>query len=130
MGAGHVDVAASLNPPITISDTAENMFALTGDAVHAIDVNIPSINAPTLPGTITTTRVLENVTGKDLRVTPRAAAPAGTSITFDKRNYDIRPGGTVAIEITITTETATGKQQFADIVFNTNRGAARIPVAF
>jgi len=130
MGAGHVDVAASLTPPVTISDTAENMFALTGDPVRTVDINLPSVNAPTLPGTLTTTRVLENVTGKTLRVTPKATAPEGTTISFGKRVYTIQPGRTAAVEITISTESATGKQQFAEIVFDTNRGDARIPVAF
>src|SRR5690606_28200220 len=49
MGAGRVDVGTALSAPLTISDSAANMFALTGDPVHAIDLNIPSINAPIVP---------------------------------------------------------------------------------
>ena len=54
MGAGRVDVGRAMKAPVTISETAANFAALTADPVHAIDLNIPSINAPTMPGRITT----------------------------------------------------------------------------
>lgn len=129
-GAGRVDVGAALAAPLTISDTAENLFALTGDPVHAIDVNIPSINAPVLPGRIVTSRTLQNVTVGPLTVTPTASAPSGTTITFDPATLTIPAGGSGEVQITITTQAEQGVQQFAAITFATGAGDARIPVAF
>lgn len=130
LGAGRVDVAAALAAPLTISDTAENLFALAGDPVNAINVNIPSINAPVLPGRISTSRTLQNVTAGPLTVTPTASAPVGTTITFDPATLTIPAGGSGTVGITITTSAPKDVQQFAAITFATNAGDARIPVAF
>lgn len=130
MGAGRVDVGAALGAPLTISDTAVNMFSLTADPIHAIDLNIPSINAPILPGRIVTTRTLRNVTGATLTVTPSADVPAGTTVTFEPATLTIPAGGTGEVEITITSQAPEGVQQFGSITFATNAGSARIPVAF
>ncbi|CAM3497472.1 S8 family serine peptidase [Isoptericola cucumis] len=130
MGAGHVDVGASLTPPVTISDTTENFAALAADPVHAVDLNVPSINAPTLPGRLTTTRTLENTSGRPLVVHPRAEAPDGAKITFSPRIATVRPGKSVDFDITITDTSASEEQKFGAVTFRTQRGDARIPVAF
>ncbi|GAA1982380.1 S8 family serine peptidase [Isoptericola halotolerans] len=130
MGAGRVDVEASLTPPFTISDTTENFAALTSDPVRAVDLNIPSINAPTLPGRLTTTRTLENTSGRNLVVRPTADAPRGTSISFSPRVATVKPGRSVSFDITITDTSASGEQQFAEITFRTQRGDGHLPVAW
>ncbi len=130
MGAGHVDVGASLTPPVTISATTEDFAALASDPVHAVDLNVPSINAPTLPGRLTTTRTLENTSGRTLVVHPRAEAPDGAKITFSPRIATVRPGKSVDVDITITDTSASGEQKFGAVTFRTQRGDARIPVAF
>ncbi len=130
MGAGRIDVGRAIHAPITISDSAANMAALTGDLVHAIDLNIPSINAPTMPGRVTTTRTVTNVTSRPLRVSAGATAPAGTKISFTPRARTIPAGGSGSFEITIDSTASTGSQQFATVKFNTPRGTAHLPVAF
>ena len=56
MGAGRVDVGAAARAPLTISDSAANMAAKSADPLRAIDLNLPSLNAPTMPGRVSTTR--------------------------------------------------------------------------
>ncbi|PFG44760.1 PA domain-containing protein [Isoptericola jiangsuensis] len=129
-GAGRVDVGESLEAPFTISETTENYVALTTDPVHAIDLNIPSINAPTMPGRITTTRTLENTSGKTMVVRPKADAPEGSTITFSPKQATVRPGASVSFDVTITDTSASGEQKFGSITFATNRGDGHIPVAF
>ena len=47
MGAGRVDVGRATTAPVTISETASNFAGRSrADPLHAIDLNIPSINAP------------------------------------------------------------------------------------
>lgn len=130
MGAGRVDVARAMKAPITISDTAANFAALTGDPLHAIDLNIPSINAPVMPGQVTTTRTLQNVSGASLSVRAQATVGASTSISFSPARFTLAPGASRTVSITITSEAPLGVQQFAKVRFNTNRGNAVIPVAF
>ncbi|MFV2144114.1 S8 family serine peptidase [Isoptericola sp. G70] len=130
MGAGRVDVGESLTPPFTISDTTASFATLTTDPVHAVDLNIPSINAPTLPGRLTTTRTLENTSGRHLVVRPKADAPRGTKISFSPRIATVRPGKSVSFDITITDTSASGEQKFAEITFRTQRGNGHLPVAF
>ena len=130
MGAGRVDVGRSMKAPVTISETASNFVALTPDPVHAIDLNIPSINAPVMPGQITTTRTLQNVTGTKLSVTARAVTGAGTSITFSPKSFTIPAGGSRAVKVTISSTAPVGEQQFATVRFDTSKGSAHLPVAF
>ena len=130
MGAGRVDVAASLTPPVTIEDTTANFTALAGDPLHAVDLNIPSVNAPTLPGRLTTTRTLENTSGRTIVVRPQVDAPKGSSIEVRPKTATVRPGGSVSFDITLTDTSASGEQKFGAITFRSSRGDARIPVAF
>jgi hypothetical protein len=44
-----------------------------------IDLNTPSVNAPTMPGVISTVRRVRNVTDQTLTYTVGTQAPAGTS---------------------------------------------------
>ncbi|MBZ5739861.1 S8 family serine peptidase [Nocardioides mangrovi] len=130
MGAGRIAVAAAMKAPLTISDTAADFAALTGDPLHAIDLNIPSINAPTMPGRVTTTRTVTNVTSRPLRVVPRATVPANTTIRFQPSSRYVAPGQSASFQITIESSAPVGTQQFAQIRFQTGSGTAHIPVAF
>lgn len=128
-GAGRVDVAAAMAAPLTISETAENFLALTGDPVRAVDLNLPSVNAPTMPGRLSTARTLTNVTDRTLAVRAFGSVSSG-SVRFDDATFRIRPGESHTVEIVIRSRAATDVQQFGSVGFATNRGTARIPVAF
>jgi hypothetical protein len=130
MGAGRVDVGEALDAPFTISETTKNYVALTPDPVGVVDLNIPSINAPTMPGRLTTTRTLENTSGRTMVVRPEVEAPEGSTITVSPVRATVRAGQTVSFDITITDTSASGEQKFGEITFATNRGDGHIPVAF
>ncbi len=130
MGAGRIDVGRASSAPLTISDTSERFAALTGDPVNAIDLNIPSINAPTMPGRITTTRTVKNVTNGSLKVTMAAIVPAKTKITFSPSTFTLAKGASRSVSITISSTAPLNSQQFGAVRFNTSKGVARIPVAF
>jgi hypothetical protein len=130
MGAGRIDVGRASNAPVTISETAARFAALAGDPDHAIDLNIPSINAPTMPGRITTQRTIKNVTNGKLQVTMGATVPANTRITFSPTRLTLPQGGSGTVNITIDSTAPLNSQQFASVRFVTGKGTARIPVAF
>jgi hypothetical protein len=130
MGAGRIDVGRAISAPLTISDSAANFAALTADPLHAIDLNIPSINAPTMPGRVTTTRTVQNVTNGQLRVSTGATVPANTHITFSPKAMTIPAGGSGSFSITIDSTAPVGSQQFATVRFISPKGTAHLPVAF
>src|SRR5690606_37556263 len=63
-GAGRVDRTVADTPGLTFDESAARMAALGNDPVNAVHLNVPSVNAPVMPGRLTTVRKATNVTGK------------------------------------------------------------------
>ncbi len=132
MGAGRVDLAYAEQTGLVMDETAENMFALGGDPVNAVHLNIPSINAPVFGGELTTTRTFTNVTGRRVRWDTSAWTPSETTITITPRRFTLEPGASIDLEITLES-TLTSGQHFAEIKLVPNRAGVawqHLPVAF
>ncbi|MGH3712405.1 MAG: S8 family serine peptidase [Micromonosporaceae bacterium] len=129
-GAGRIDIGDSVEVAITIDETAENFFALGSDPVNAVHLNIPSINAPVMPGRLVTTRVVKNTTGQTQRLTSSAQAPPGSTITVTPRRISVPPGRSATFRITIESDAPIGEQQFGQVRFSSSGGALHLPVAF
>ena len=54
-GAGRVQVNVANKPGLTFDETADRMAALGNDPLGAVHLNIPSVDAPVMPGAVTTT---------------------------------------------------------------------------
>ncbi len=123
----------SRHPGLTFDETADNFVALAPSPVNAVDLNLPSINAPVMPGELTTTRTAKNVTDHRLSYRVATTARAGTNITVEPRAFSVRPGESVALKITIRS-THTGGPEFGAIVLTPNQRGAEpalhLPVAF
>ena len=129
MGAGRVDVQRAMQAPLTISESADNFAALTGDEVNRVHLNIPSIDAPVMPGRLVTTRTLTNVTNSRQLVRTWAKTQAGTKITVSPRRFVIAPGAQRTVTITISSTAEVGVQQFGQLVFGTRTANLTLPVA-
>ncbi len=132
MGAGRIDIGKSNLAPLTFDETAANYAALTGDPIHAVDLNVPSINAPVLPGRLTTTRVVKNVTGFTRGFTVSTKSRAHSSIQVTPSSFSLAPGASRTLTITIRTNAPQGVQQFGEIRIKRNNGAQQmhLPVAW
>lgn len=130
MGSGRIDVGTALNPGLTIADEADRFFALSGSPLTAIDVNVPSINAPVMPGRVTTTRVVKNVGSGSAVYTASPRAPPGSSITVTPNRFTIAPGATRTLTITISADGADGQQFGAIALTAAGRTPLHLPVAF
>ena len=131
-GSGRVDLTKSGNPGLTFDETADNMALLGGDKVHAIDLNLPSIDAPIMPGSVTTVRTAKNVTDRSQTYEVSTKAPAQSSITVSPRRFTVRPGQSVDLTITITSTAPTG-QYFGEVRLSPDRDSLprlHLPVAF
>jgi hypothetical protein len=97
----------------------------------AIHLNIPSIDAPVMPGIVTTTRVVTNTTTRKVDVTASASDPSGSRITVSPSKVKIDPGKTATFKITIEAETPIGEQRFGQVKLKVRNGPdLHLPVAF
>jgi subtilisin family serine protease len=112
-GSGREDLTKAGDPGLTFDETADRMFALGNDPVNAIHLNLPSVNAPVMPGKVTTVRTAKNVTGRSQTYSVQVTAPAKSTITVSPSRFTVQPGKSVELRITISS-TASG-QQFGQI---------------
>ena len=132
MGAGRVALNKAIYAPLTIDETAENFFAMGNDPVQAVNLNIPSINAPVMPGRLTTTRVVTNSSGLRERYRASSDAPNGSTIEVTPKNFTVGPGESRTLTITIESDAPIGEQQFGAVRLVRRDGGGRLhlPVAF
>jgi Subtilase family/Fibronectin type-III domain/PA domain len=133
-GAGSIRADRAISPVVVFDETAATYLALGADPVHRIDANLPSINAPTFSGAVTTSRTFTNVSGRSQQLTVTTSAPAGASITVNQAKFGMDPGQTKTLTFTITGEgLAPNTQYFGSIKMDPKAAGANdiyIPVAF
>jgi subtilisin family serine protease len=131
-GSGRVNLNVAGNPGLTFDESAGDYAAAAVDVLGRVDLNVPSVNAPVMPGRLTTTRVAENVTSRTLRYRVTTEAPAGTEITVTPSELTLAPGARVRLRIRISAPTAPADQQFFGRINLDRRGGSdlHLPVAF
>ena len=138
MGAGRIDVAAAIAAPLTFDETAAHYYDTGNDPLYAIDLNLPSVNAPVMPGRITTSRVAVNSSGRTQTYTAATTSPANSSITVSPTSFTLAPGKAIRLTITISSSSGSSVQRFGQVQITavtgvgTNRAVTRVhlPVAF
>ncbi len=119
---------------MTLDESAADYAALAADPFGRIDANLPSVNAPTFGGSISTTRSFTNVSGSSQQLIVTTSAPAGASITVDQSKFGMDPGQTKTLTFTITGEgLAPNSQYFGSIKLDPKAAGANdiyLPVAF
>jgi hypothetical protein len=130
LGAGRIVVSAASSAPLTMDETAARYASMAGDPLTAVHLNVPSINAPVLPGILRTTRTVTNVSGAKQKVQLSAVAPAGTAITFSPSKFNLAKGASRTFTIQIATDAPIGDQVFARINILSNSANMHMPVAF
>ncbi len=77
MGAGSIRADRAVDAALTFDVSAEAYAASGPDPLSRIDLNLPSINAPVMPGSVTTTRTATNVSGQTLSFEVTTSATGG-----------------------------------------------------
>jgi hypothetical protein len=132
-GAGSIRANLAVNPGLTFDETAANYFASAGDPLGRINLNTPSINAPIMPGVISTSRTGLNVSGGNLHYSVSTEAPAGASISVTPSSFTVKKNQSVTLSITIDGTGLAEGQYFGRITLTpTTPGAnpVTMPVAF
>ena len=129
-GAGRVDLTKAGAAPVVFEDSASNMAALGNDPLTAMDVNIPSINIPTMPGVVHVRRTATNVTNRNYRYRVSTTSPSGSKIKVVPATGVIRPGQSQTFDIYITSNAPEG-QYFGQIRLKARgKPTLHLPVAF
>jgi subtilisin family serine protease len=131
-GGGRIDLTKAGDPGLTMDETAANYAASATDPLNRIDLNLPSVNAPTMPGLITATRTVKNVTNQTLAFTATGTTVNGAKITVLPAGFSVKPGKTQKLTIAITAPDLPDGQYFGQVNLKQAGGnrALHLPVAF
>jgi subtilisin family serine protease len=132
LGGGRADLTKAGDPGLTMDESAENYAASAGSPDLRIDLNLPSVNAPTMPGVIGTSRTFKNVTDSRLTFTVATTAPSGAKITVVPPIISVAPGKTAKLNIAISALDAPIGQYFGQIRLDQVGGSRKLhlPVAY
>jgi hypothetical protein len=131
-GGGRIDLTKAGDPGLTLDETAAAYAASAADPLDRIDLNLPSVNAPTMPGAITAERVVKNTTNQTLRFTASGTTVAGAGITVVPSAFTVQPGKTQRLTIVIAAPDLPDGQYFGQVNLRQVGGsrALHLPVAF
>ena len=143
MGAGSIRADRAVNPTLVFNETTANFIAAGTNPLQRININIPSIDAPTMTGEITTSRTALNVSGKKQELKVTVQQPAGAKIIVSKndpaltgsakaaRSLSVSKNTSLRFWVTISAPELANGQYFGRITLTPNRGTpVTIPVAF
>ncbi|WP_203983619.1 S8 family serine peptidase [Sphaerisporangium rufum] len=131
-GGGRIDLTKAGDPGLTLDETAAAFTASAADPLNRIDLNLPSVNAPTMPGVITATRTVTNVSGKTLTYTASGTAPKGAAVAVLPPLFTVKPGRSAKIKVVITAPELPDGQYFGQVDLKQVGGSRHLhlPVAF
>lgn len=131
-GAGSIRADRAVRPTLTFDVPASDFVAAGHDPRGWLDLNLPSIDAVEMPGTISTTRYGLNVSGSQQTFTATTVAPTGASIIVTSTDWIVAPGATLEIHVAIAGQALSDGQYFGSITLHPSSGANEItiPVAF
>ncbi|QIG39323.1 S8 family serine peptidase [Microbacterium sp. 4R-513] len=98
-GAGSIRADRAIAPVLTISDSAEDFAASASDALHRIDLNIPSVYLDPLPGAVSTKRTVTNVSGGTQSFSVKATGADGLRITVSPSKFTLAAGKSKSITV-------------------------------
>ncbi|SNS09229.1 PA domain-containing protein [Streptosporangium subroseum] len=131
-GGGRIDLTKAGDPGLTLNETAENFAASANDELNRIDLNLPSVNAPIMPGLITAKRTFTNVTDKTLTFTATGTTVSGANITVLPPLFSVKAGKTANLSVVITAPDLPEGQYFGQVNLKQVGGTRNLhlPVAF
>ncbi|MFC5828320.1 S8 family serine peptidase [Nonomuraea insulae] len=132
MGGGRIDLTKAGDPGLTLDESAADFVASATDPLDRIDLNLPSVNAATMPGIITAKRTVTNTTGKRLTFSASGKTVSGANITVLPPLLSVAPGRSADLSVVITAPELPDGQYFGQVDLKQVGGsrALHLPVAF
>jgi len=132
-GAGSIRANRAINPTVTFEVSAPDFYASANDPFARINLNLASIDAPNMPGKITTSRTAHNVTNKTQTLTITTKAPNNSTIKVTPSTLTIAPFGNATFQVTIDGSKLADGWYFGQITLtpaSSGTSVAVLPVAF
>lgn len=134
-GAGGLRVNRAVKPTLVFNETFADYVASGADPLGRVNLNLPSVDATTMSGQLTTHRTAINVSGVDQRLRVMVQQPTGATITVGRRNENLSvdSGESLTFSITISAPSVPDGQYFGRITLApiaSGHNAVTIPVAF
>ncbi|BAN00350.1 S8 family peptidase [Ilumatobacter coccineus] len=158
MGAGHVDPSGRptsrnsiFNPGLVydaglfdylafLCGTDDSIFidpastcgqlVAAGESTAASDLNLASIGAGAVAGSVTVTRTVTSVADRTLTFRPTVEDPPGFDVTVSERKIRLAPGESATFDVTITSVDApVGEWAFGSLTWKSGQYRARSPIA-
>lgn len=132
-GAGSIRANQAVKPTVAFDVNPVDYYAAAGDEDSRINLNLPSINAPNMPGMIQTWRTARNMNPVSMTLDITATKPANSTITFTPSTITIPAWGTKSFFIDIDGSKLADGQYFGQITLNPRASGYRnavLPVAF
>ncbi len=143
MGAGSIRADRAVDPTLVFDENFADFNAAGADPLNRINLNIPSIDATTMTGEVTTTRTAINVSGKaqDLKVSVQSPdntqiivsgqKPNGKGVLSADTKLHADKNKPLTFWVRISAPTADPGQYFGRITLTPKNGTpVTIPVAF
>ncbi|WP_308169637.1 S8 family serine peptidase [Acrocarpospora catenulata] len=131
-GGGRIDLTKAGDAALALDETAAKFAASAGDPLNRIDLNIPSVNAPTMPGLITAKRKVTNVTNKTVTFTATGKTVSGATIAVLPPLFILQPGKSANLTVVIAAPDVPEGQYFGQVDLKQVGGKTEqhLPVAF
>jgi hypothetical protein len=132
MGAGSIRANRAVDTALTLDESVENYAASARDPLARVHLNIPSVNAPVMPGSVTTTRTATNVSGETLSFEVSTSSTGG-EIRVQPSAFSLGAGESQELRITVDGGSRLARTQyFGRITIHPDGGHpdAVLPVAF
>ncbi len=132
-GAGSIRVNRAIDPVVVFDVAAQDFYESANDELGRINLNLASINAPSMDGIISATRSARNVSGATQTITITTRAPTNTTITVSPRTLTLAPGEQKSFTVTIDATRVANGQYFGQVTLDPAASGeinAVLPVAF
>jgi len=132
-GAGSIRANRAVNPTITFAASAPDFYASANDPDARIDLNLASIDAPNMPGKITTERTAQNTTNVSQTLKITTKAPNNATITVSPSTLTIPAFGHATFQVEINGAKLNDGWYFGQITLTPTKSgynSAVMPVAF
>ncbi|NOX31875.1 MAG: S8 family peptidase [Actinobacteria bacterium] len=119
------DTSVFLDPESTCGQ-----LVAAGGSTAATDLNLPSIGANSVAGSITIERTVTSVANRPRTFRPRVEAPEGFDVEVSVRRLRLNPGESATFTVTITNVDAPiGEWAFGSLIWKSGRYEVYSPIA-
>ncbi len=127
MGAGRIDLTHAGDPGLTL-DVSADQYA--GGAGHLQDLNYPSISMPSMPGRLSTVRVVHSELDQDATWSASTKTPAGVHVTINPSQISVPAHGYASFVVTVDASGLPDGTYFATLLLSSGKRQLHLPISF